>query len=151
VKHLSPGFSDSDLYDLFRPFGALASARTQTHFGPDTGMVEFWNEDDARAAEEALHCAEVDGQNIAVQVYQPRRTSGTVAEFNTNAPTFVPSGSVYPPYPTQVRSCVSFGSYVEFTIFTLCSILLPVAARILGDHHYNLLHHLYTALANKFS
>ncbi|KAF8221063.1 hypothetical protein L208DRAFT_1426715 [Tricholoma matsutake] len=101
VKHLIPGFTDSQLYDLFRPFGALASARTQTHFGADTGIVEFWNEDDARAAEEALHCADVEGQNIAVQVYQTRRTSGTVAEFNTNAPTFVPSGSVYPAYPTQ--------------------------------------------------
>ncbi|TFK32025.1 hypothetical protein BDQ12DRAFT_693154 [Crucibulum laeve] len=98
VKHLPPGFSDSQLYDLFRPYGALASARTQTHFGPDTGMIEFWNEGDARAAEEALHCAEVEGQNIAVQVYQPRRTS---AEFSANAPSFVPSGSVYAPYPTQ--------------------------------------------------
>jgi hypothetical protein len=114
-------------------------------------MVEFWNEDDARAAEEALHCAEVDGQNIAVQVYQPRRTSGTVAEFNTNAPTFVPSGSVYSPYPTQVCSRASFGTCVAFTIFLFCSILLLVAARILDDHHYNLLRHLYTDLVNKFN
>ncbi|KAJ3736819.1 hypothetical protein DFJ43DRAFT_1129416 [Lentinula guzmanii] len=96
VKHLPIGFGDSALYDLFRPYGALASVRIPTHFGPDTGMIEFWNEDDARCAEEAMHCADVEGQNIAVQVYQPRRTaSGTVNDFNANAPTFVPSSSVF--------------------------------------------------------
>ncbi|KAG6895972.1 hypothetical protein C0992_011207 [Termitomyces sp. T32_za158] len=82
VKHLPPAFDDARLYDLFRPFGALASARTLTQFGPDTATVEFWNEDDARAAEEAMHCADVDGHNIAVHVY---RTSAA------NAPPFVPS------------------------------------------------------------
>ncbi|KAJ3726568.1 hypothetical protein FB446DRAFT_467958 [Lentinula raphanica] len=96
VKHLPINFGDSALFDLFRPFGALASVRIPTHFGVDTGMIEFWNEDDARCAEEAMHCADVEGQNIAVQVYQPRRTaSGTVNDFNANAPTFVPSGSVF--------------------------------------------------------
>ncbi|KAG6865946.1 hypothetical protein C0991_010201 [Blastosporella zonata] len=102
VKHLPLGYADAQLYDLFRPFGALASVHTQTHFGADTGTVEFWNEDDARTAEEAMHCAEVDGNNIAVQVYQARRTSGAVtSEFNTNAPPFVPSGSMFPAYPAQ--------------------------------------------------
>ncbi|KAF9500706.1 hypothetical protein BDN71DRAFT_1440178 [Pleurotus eryngii] len=94
VKHLPPGYTDSQLYDLFRPYGALASTRAQTQFGPDTGMVEFWREEDAKRAEEELHCAELDGQNIAVQVYQPRRASAAT-EFNTNAPAFVPSA----PYP----------------------------------------------------
>lgn len=101
VKHLPPDFTDSQLYDIFRPYGALASARTQTHFGPDTGMVEFWNEDDARAAEEEMHCADVDGSNIAVQVYQPRRTSGGLPEFSANAPTFIPSASMFSSYPPQ--------------------------------------------------
>ncbi|KAF8889597.1 hypothetical protein BD779DRAFT_1439034 [Infundibulicybe gibba] len=95
VKHLPPGYTDPQLYDLFRPYGALASVRTQTLFGPDTGMVEFWNEQDARQAEDDLHCADIDGQNIAVQVYQPRRTSGNVGEFSPNAPSFVPSGSMF--------------------------------------------------------
>ncbi|KAJ7064793.1 hypothetical protein C8F01DRAFT_1128214 [Mycena amicta] len=96
IKHLPAGFNDSALYDLFRPFGALASTRSPTHFGPDTGMVEFWDETDAQHAEEAMHCAEIQGHNIAVQVYQPRRTSvGGAAEFSVNAPAFVPSGSIY--------------------------------------------------------
>ncbi|KAG2008227.1 polyadenylate-binding protein [Coprinopsis cinerea AmutBmut pab1-1] len=104
VKQLPQGYTDSQLYDLFRPYGALASARTQTPFGPDTGMVEFWNENDARTAEEALHCAEVEGQNIAVQIYQqPRRTSASFSEFNPSAAAFVPSGSFFspPPYAGQ--------------------------------------------------
>ncbi|KAF9269423.1 hypothetical protein L218DRAFT_993473 [Marasmius fiardii PR-910] len=104
VKHIPAGYSDSQLYDLFRPYGALASVRTQTQFGPDTGLVEFWNEEDARRAEEALHCADVEGQNIAVQIYQPKRTaSGSIPEFNANAPTFIPGGSIYP-YPTQASA-----------------------------------------------
>ncbi|KAJ7247907.1 hypothetical protein B0H12DRAFT_1186702 [Mycena haematopus] len=105
VKHLPSGYTDSELYDIFRPFGALASARTPTHFGGDTGMVEFWNEEDARQAEEQMHCADVQGQNIAVQVYQPpRRTaSGGHGEFNTSAPSFVPSGSMYG-YPTPAQA-----------------------------------------------
>ena len=117
VKHLPPGYTDPQLYDLFRPFGALASVRTQTHFGPDTGAVEFWNEDDARAAEGAMHCAEIDGQNIAVQVYQSRRASGHVAEFNASAPSFVPTGSVFNSYPAQVRV------YLDWVMdkLTICS------------------------------
>ncbi|KAL1732144.1 hypothetical protein EV714DRAFT_282772 [Schizophyllum commune] len=92
IKHLPPGYTDQQLYELCRPFGALASARAQTHFGADTGMVEFWNEDDGRTAEESLHCEEVEGQSIAVVMYQPRRASGGMAEF-ANAPSFVPAGS----------------------------------------------------------
>ncbi|KAI9507287.1 hypothetical protein F5148DRAFT_1206374 [Russula earlei] len=101
VKHLPQTYSDSQLYDLFRPFGALASAHTQAGFGKDTGVVEFWREEDARRAEEALHCVEIEGQNIAVQLYQHRRSS-VLSEFSPSAPPFVPSGSAYPtPYPTQ--------------------------------------------------
>ncbi|KAJ7598977.1 hypothetical protein C8J56DRAFT_1010984 [Mycena floridula] len=103
VKHLPLGYTDSQLYDIFRPYGALASARVQTHFGPDTGMVEFFNEDEAKIAEEAMHCADVDGHNIAVQVYQPRRTSGGLGDFSINAPAFVPSASIYTPYPPQAQ------------------------------------------------
>ena len=102
MKHLPPNYTDLQLFDLFRPFGALASVRAQTSFGQDTGLVEFWREEDARRGEEALHCAEIEGQNIAVQLYN-RRGSGVLSEFSPRAPPFVPSGSAYPtPYPTQV-------------------------------------------------
>jgi RNA recognition motif-containing protein len=108
VKQLPPAFTDSQLYDLFRPYGALASARTPTQFGPDTGMVEFWNEEDAQMAEEALHCAEVEGLNIAVQLYQPRRASHSVREFNAAAPSFVPAPVTFSPFHAQVNIRVCF-------------------------------------------
>ncbi|GJE96544.1 polyadenylate binding protein [Phanerochaete sordida] len=98
VKHLPPGYTESQLYDLFRPFGALSSVRTQVGFGKDTGLVEFWREEDARDAEEAMHCADVEGQNIAVQIYMPKKAGATMSEFNVAAPTFVPQGMIMP-YP----------------------------------------------------
>ncbi|OCH86497.1 hypothetical protein OBBRIDRAFT_761221 [Obba rivulosa] len=100
VKQLPLGYTDFQLYDLFRPFGALASVRTQAPFGRDTAVVEFWREEDARDAEEALHCAEVGGQNIVVQIYLPRRAGAAMSDFSPNAAPFVPAGSVFP-YPTQ--------------------------------------------------
>lgn len=112
VKQLPYGFTDSQLYDLFRPFGALASVRTPTPAGKDTGIVEFWREEDARDAEEALHCADVEGQNIAVQLYQPRRPAAVRTEFSPNAPTFVPTGA----YPTQVRTRIPYSTYVCYVL-----------------------------------
>ena len=102
VKHLPPGYSESQLYDLFRPFGALASVRTHTQFGADTGIIEFWSEEDARQAEEAMHCADVEGQNIAVQIYTPRRASGSMADFNIAAPAFVPTSPQFGSFSPQV-------------------------------------------------
>ena len=45
VKQLPAGFTDEQLYDLFRPFGPIAAVRTQTEVGRDTGVVEFWREE----------------------------------------------------------------------------------------------------------
>lgn len=59
-------------------------------------MIEFWREDDARKAEDAMYCAQIDGHNIAIQSYQPRRTSGSMSDFTLGAPTFVTSGYPYP-------------------------------------------------------
>ncbi|KAG9126620.1 hypothetical protein FRC07_002770 [Ceratobasidium sp. 392] len=101
VKHLPAGTNDSFLYDLFRPYGALSSAKMETTFGAESGIVHFWNEEDAAAAEQALHCAEVGDRNIAVVIFQqPRRAPSAQDQFNPNpsAPAFVP-GAVPIPYP----------------------------------------------------
>ena len=97
VKQLPPGFTDDRLYMTFRPFGPIANVRMQTMMGADTGIVEFWREEDAKIAEENMHCADVDGYSIAVSVYHPRRATGVVSEFSPSAPVFVPSG-VYSPH-----------------------------------------------------
>ncbi|QRW05487.1 RNA recognition motif protein [Ceratobasidium sp. AG-Ba] len=84
-----------------RPYGALSSAKMETTFGAESGIVHFWNEEDAAAAEQAMHCAEVGDRNIAVVIFQqPRRTPSAQDQFNPNpsAPAFVP-GAMPIPYP----------------------------------------------------
>ncbi|CAE6455468.1 unnamed protein product [Rhizoctonia solani] len=101
VKHLPHGTSDSFLYDLFRPYGPLSSAKMETTFGAESGIIHFWNEDDAAAAEQAMHCAEVGDRNIAVVIFQqPRRTASAQDQFNPNpsAPAFVPGVPVAFPF-----------------------------------------------------
>lgn len=92
IKQLPSGVTDSYLFDLFRPYGPIASISTQSTFGPDIGVVEFWEEDDAKAAEMELHCADIGGVNISVQIYQPRRAGPGRTDLNVAATPFVPSG-----------------------------------------------------------
>lgn len=96
VKFLPSYYTDFQLYDLFRPHGALAAVRTRVSFAQETAMIEFWREDDARKAEDAMYCAQIDGHNIAIQSYQPRRTSGSISDFTLSPPTFVAPGYPYP-------------------------------------------------------
>jgi len=92
IKHLPPHFSDAMLYDLCRPYGPIASVRAnQPGFPENTGIVEYYYEEDARVAESALHCAEVGDTNIAVQLYNPRRAGASEFGINPNASSFVPS------------------------------------------------------------
>jgi polyadenylate-binding protein len=87
------------IYDIFRPYGALANIRMGI-IGPDSALVEFWREEDARAASEALHCADVEGANIAIQLYQPRRAPAMPGtELHATAPSFVPGGGGFS-YPS---------------------------------------------------
>lgn len=96
VKFLPTYYTDFQLYDLFRPYGALAAVKTRVPFAQETAMIEFWREDDARKAEDAMYCAQIDGHNIAIQSYQPRRTSGSMSDFGLGASPFVASGYPYP-------------------------------------------------------
>lgn len=91
VSNLPPNFTDSRLFDIFRGYGPISSARLQPNLGPDIAIIEFWREDDARRAEETMHCSEVDDCSITVHAYQPPRK----AEFSVSAPPFIPQG-LYP-------------------------------------------------------
>jgi polyadenylate-binding protein len=96
------------LYDIFRPYGALANVRAGVT-GPDSALIEYWREEDARVASETLHCAEIGGANIAIQLYQPRRAPGPqVPELHPNAPSFVPTGGgfSYPNVGYPVSVCL---------------------------------------------
>ncbi|KAG7100176.1 hypothetical protein E1B28_001955 [Marasmius oreades] len=71
VENLPPGYSESKLYDLFRPYGAIDWVQTRTSFGLDTGVVEFWNEGDAARAVEELRGAYIEGWNITIRIPLP--------------------------------------------------------------------------------
>lgn len=80
VGSLAWGTSDQNLRDAFEPFGEVTDAKVITD--RDTGrsrgfgFVTFSDEADADAAIEAMHGAELDGRNIAVNEAQDKRRDG---------------------------------------------------------------------------
>ncbi|GAA5990938.1 hypothetical protein JCM10908_000088 [Rhodotorula pacifica] len=82
LKQLPDRFTPSELFDLARPHGAVHSA-VLLFSSPWPGidppvfkgqaLVTYYNEEDAVQARMGLHLLEVQGQNIAVQVYDPKR------------------------------------------------------------------------------
>lgn len=87
VKQLPPTTDDGYLYDLFRPFGAIARAQCilTNPAGHHTGFrgmanVEFYAEEDAQRAQDEMHCVEIEGKTISVSVDNvARRPSGATA------------------------------------------------------------------------
>jgi len=84
IKQLPPTFTAAKLFDLARPFGPLHSATLLYSPSPHPGepprfkghaLVTFYDEQHASDAERGLHFLEVEGQNIAVQVYEQRRAA----------------------------------------------------------------------------
>ena len=71
VKFLPAHYTDFQLYDLFRPYGALATVRRRVSFARETAIIEFWWEYDARGAEDAMRGIQVDGRDIVIQSYRP--------------------------------------------------------------------------------
>jgi polyadenylate-binding protein len=68
VKLLPKNYTDEDLYDLLRPFGPLASVRVDKELG---GIVQFWTEADAQAAERAVRQAFARKSKITLHAYDP--------------------------------------------------------------------------------
>ncbi|PWN38032.1 uncharacterized protein FA14DRAFT_142799 [Meira miltonrushii] len=104
IKQLPHGTEDSDVFDLFRPFGPLHSAtRIVTNpAGHHTGfrgmaVVVYYDEEDAQRAQTEMHCAEVDGKSISVTIdnvaKRPSAPQGT--NFSASAAPFVPGGGSF--------------------------------------------------------
>lgn len=76
VSNLSYNLSDSDLQELFQPYGSITSAKVITDH--DTGrsrgfgFVEMSNKDEAMNALTELNNAEVDGKVINVNEARPK-------------------------------------------------------------------------------
>ncbi|KAF8310999.1 hypothetical protein DL93DRAFT_2061536 [Clavulina sp. PMI_390] len=102
IKQLPPDVSDAYLFDLFRSYGPIASISARSTFGDDIGVVEYWEEDDAKTAELELQYADIGGVNITIQAYQPRKATGIHrTDLNVQAAPFIPSGAPlnYSPVP----------------------------------------------------
>eukprot|EP00918_Siedleckia_nematoides_P017511 GHVU01037679.1.p1 GENE.GHVU01037679.1~~GHVU01037679.1.p1 ORF type:complete len:763 (+),score=68.59 GHVU01037679.1:149-2437(+) len=80
IKFLPPDITPGQLFNLFRPFGpifrvALNYIRTR----PDipvfsgTAVVEFYDEGQAALAQNEMHCADIQGHTIAVELYDDKR------------------------------------------------------------------------------
>jgi RNA recognition motif-containing protein len=79
VGNLSYDTSESDLRDLFTPFGEPDSARIimdrDSGRSKGFGFVEFTNDSEARAAMSALNGKEVNGRSLTVNEARPRTES----------------------------------------------------------------------------
>jgi len=76
VAKLSPATTGQDLETLFGVYGEIVSAKVifdkETGNSKGYGFVEMKNDDEARAAIEALNNSEVDGREIVVKEARPR-------------------------------------------------------------------------------
>lgn len=76
VGNLSWGLNDNDLEQIFAEHGAVSSAKIiqdrESGRSRGFGFVEMANDDQGRAAIEALNGFEVDGRSLTVNEARPR-------------------------------------------------------------------------------
>ena len=68
IRPLPADYDNLELYDLFRPFGPVASAQVESGLG---GIVQFWKEEDACEAELNVKQILPRGQEITIQAFDP--------------------------------------------------------------------------------
>lgn len=67
VKNVPANFAPSLLFGLCRAFGPIAHARIDE----DGAVVQFWNEEDARAAQDSIATIGIEGRYISMSAYNP--------------------------------------------------------------------------------
>jgi RNA recognition motif-containing protein len=76
VGSLPYSVTDDDLAEMFKEFGTVASAKVifdrETNRSKGFGFVEFENDDEAKAAIDALNNKEIQGRTIVVNEARPQ-------------------------------------------------------------------------------
>ena len=83
IRGLPADYKDTELYDLLRPFGPVASARMGSGLG---GIVQFWKEEDACEAELNVKQILPRGQEITIQAFDHCNLFCTVCQILTRVP-----------------------------------------------------------------
>ncbi len=85
VGNLSWTLKDQDLQDLFSQYGEISSAKIVldkfTNRSKGFGFVEMANDDEAKAAIEALNGTDVGGRNIVVNESRPKEGGSSSGGF----------------------------------------------------------------------
>lgn len=88
VGSLPYSVTDDDLSQLFSDFGTVASAKVifdrETNRSKGFGFVEFENDDEAKAAIDALNNKEVQGRTIVVNEARPQEARPPRRDFGGN-------------------------------------------------------------------
>jgi len=86
VGNVAYGLSDEDLKEAFEAYGTVESARViqdrETGRSKGFGFVEMPEDDEARAAIDALNGAEIQGRAVIVNQARPREERPSRGGFN---------------------------------------------------------------------
>lgn len=121
IKNLSLDSTPSTVFDFCRPFGPvfriafMYAPAFPPGSGPDVfkgqAVAHWYDETHARRAMEELHCLEVEGSTITVQIFDPPRAK---ASHWAESPTFVSTGGGLSPV-APAWSPSSFGGHRSFS------------------------------------
>lgn len=74
-KNLCPSIDSSDLYEIFKPYGRIVSARVMREGGKsrEFGFVSFTNAEDAARALHAVNGQHIGSKVIMVRLHEPKK------------------------------------------------------------------------------
>ncbi|RHZ75393.1 hypothetical protein Glove_214g46 [Diversispora epigaea] len=99
VRQLPLNTTNISLYDLFRPFGPLFSARMQYQDSKFKGhaFVQYFKQEHADSAIRSMNCYTLENKNISVSQYHGKPNNKPAIRTNITNPTFPNSVQAFSP------------------------------------------------------